>query len=135
MTIEEKRQRIEAYCVNHNGLCCDCPLFEIKAIRTGEEACYTTGIFGKINSEIVERNYSILFGSDEENPYWKRISAIAEAQRAKGLSTYGEGLENNPAAILERFRHLEEELVDALQYIEWIKDKLMEGECENNDPN
>lgn len=62
------------------------------------------------------------------NPYWKRISAVSERQRAKGMQTYGEGLESNPAAILTRLTYLEEELVDALYYIEWIKDKVEEGE-------
>lgn len=61
------------------------------------------------------------------NPYWERISGIAERQRAKGMETYGQGLECNPAAIAERLTHLEEELIDALMYCEWIKDKVMEG--------
>lgn len=36
-----------------------------------------------------------------ENPYWERICKLSERQRAKG-----------------------EELIDALMYCEWIKDKL-----------
>lgn len=64
------------------------------------------------------------------NPYWKRIEAIADTQRKKGIETYGQGLECNPAAIMERLTYLEEELVDALMYIEWAKDWLsrMAGE-------
>lgn len=31
------------------------------------------------------------------NPYWKNICAIAERQRAKGIATYGQGIEMNPA--------------------------------------
>lgn len=56
------------------------------------------------------------------NPYWNNICAIAEKQRAKGLATYGKGIENNTAALITRIEYLEEELVDALMYCEWIKD-------------
>lgn len=62
------------------------------------------------------------------NPYWERISKFADKQRAKGLKTYGQGLESNPMDIVGRLEYLQEELIDALMYCEWIKDKLMEGE-------
>lgn len=62
------------------------------------------------------------------NPYWERICKLAEKQRAKGMKTYGQGLESNPMGIVERLEYLEEELIDGLMYCEWIKDKLMEGE-------
>lgn len=49
------------------------------------------------------------------------------------METYGRGLESNPAAIVERINHLEEELVDALMYCEWMKDSLKELiVCESN---
>lgn len=63
------------------------------------------------------------------NPYWERICAISDRQREKGMKTYGQGLEANPAQITARIEHLEEELVDSLYYLEWIKDKL--GETDN----
>ena len=56
--------------------------------------------------------------------YWKRIESLAERQREKGMSKYGYGLEMNPADILERINHLQEELVDALMYCEWIKEGI-----------
>ena len=62
----------------------------------------------------------------EQNPYWERICKLSERQRAKGMETYGQGLEMNPADIVKRINHLQEELVDALMYCEWIKDKVME---------
>lgn len=62
-----------------------------------------------------------------KNPYWERICRLSERQRAKGMETYGQGLENNPAAITERLNHLEEELIDALMYCEWIKEWLANG--------
>lgn len=58
------------------------------------------------------------------NPYWNNICAIADRQRQKGLETYGKGLEENKADIIARIEHLEEELVDALMYCEWIKDQI-----------
>ena len=58
------------------------------------------------------------------NPYWANIEAIAARQREKGIDTYGQGLEANPADIMTRLTYLEEELVDALMYCEWIKEKL-----------
>lgn len=58
------------------------------------------------------------------NPYWENICAIAERQRAKGLATYGKGLEHNQADAIARIEHLQEELVDALMYCEWIKDAM-----------
>lgn len=66
-----------------------------------------------------------------ENPYWERICELSDAQRAKGMETYGQGIEDNPAAMLKRIEHLQEELIDALYYCEWIKDKLeLEGGSE-----
>ena len=59
-----------------------------------------------------------------DNPYWANIEAIAGRQRKKGIDTYGQGLEANPADIMTRLTYLEEELVDALMYIEWAKDYL-----------
>lgn len=61
---------------------------------------------------------------ERNNPYWQNIQAIADRQRQKGIDTYGQGLEANPADIMIRMTYLEEELVDALMYIEWSKDYL-----------
>ena len=58
------------------------------------------------------------------NPYWQNIQAIAARQRQKGIDTYGQGLEENQADIITRLTYLEEELVDALMYIEWSKDYI-----------
>jgi hypothetical protein len=58
------------------------------------------------------------------NPYWGNICAIAQRQRKKGIETYGKGLEENKADIIARIEHLQEELIDALMYCEWIKDSI-----------
>lgn len=60
-----------------------------------------------------------------KNPYWERISALAEKQRQKGIDTYGQGLEDNQApSAEERIEYIQEELIDALMYLEWFKDKI-----------
>lgn len=61
---------------------------------------------------------------ERNNPYWQNIQDIADRQREKGIDTYGHGLEENPADMVTRLTYLEEELIDALMYIEWIKEKL-----------
>lgn len=58
------------------------------------------------------------------NPYWKNICAMAEKQRAKGMATYGYGVEMNPADAVTRLEYLQEELIDALMYCEWIKESI-----------
>jgi hypothetical protein len=59
-----------------------------------------------------------------DNPYWENICAIAERQRAKGIGTYGQGIEMNSADVVTRIEYLQEELVDALMYCAWIKDGI-----------
>ena len=39
-----------------------------------------------------------------DNPYWANIEAIAARQRQKGIDTYGQGLEANPADIMTLMR-------------------------------
>ena len=79
-----------------------------------------------LRHEDVCRKACAIIGNN--NPYWERINAIAAQQRSKGINKYGVGLESNPAAILERINHLQEELIDGLMYCEWIKDHLKELE-------
>lgn len=68
-----------------------------------------------------------------QNPYWERISRLADKQRAKGMSKYGVGLENNTANATERVRHIQEELIDALMYLTWLEESLKEGEADDQD--
>lgn len=125
MTIEEKAFAIQEFCASA-GSCEYCPLFGIPEIKLGEARCFTLDGL-PVN---IDRNYEILFGSEPketaDNPYWKAIEALAEQQRAKGISKYGQGLEMNPMGIIERLTYLEEELVDGLFYIEHIKAWLKE---------
>ena len=60
----------------------------------------------------------------KRNPYWERICAISNRQREKGINTYGQGLEDNHMSVITCMEYLEEELIDALMYIEHIKETL-----------
>lgn len=67
-----------------------------------------------------------------DNPYWDNVSEIAERQRNKGFEKYGQGIEANKSVISTRLEYLEEELVDALFYLEWIKDYMKGGTDNGN---
>lgn len=57
--------------------------------------------------------------------YWENINKIYEKQRKKGIENYGMTIEQNQIPeVIERIEYLQEEMVDALIYCEWIKDKL-----------
>lgn len=58
------------------------------------------------------------------NPYWKNITKLAQKQRDKGIRTYNMGIEDNPAEVLTRIDYIQEELIDALMYLEWLKEGL-----------
>ena len=62
------------------------------------------------------------------NPYWDRINELANKQRQKGIETYGQGIEDNKLPVEERIRYIEEELIDALMYLEWLKEGLHDRE-------
>lgn len=83
------------------------------------------------NNPMKEKIADLYVPDENSNPYWERICALSLKQRAKGMETYGQGLESNPADIMVRIEHLQEELVDALMYCEWIKDKIREMEEHN----
>lgn len=54
--------------------------------------------------------------------YWDNICAMQKKQTEKGIKTYGQTLEQNKSLTpLQRLEYLEEELIDALMYIEHIK--------------
>ena len=62
------------------------------------------------------------------NPYWDRITELSNKQRQKGIETYGQGIEDNKLHVEERIRYIEEELIDALMYLEWLKEGLHDRE-------
>jgi hypothetical protein len=76
--------------------------------------------------------YRILFGEkvDPERPdYWANVCEIQKRQTEKGLSKYGQRLEDNESlSPIERLEYLEEELIDGLMYIEHIKAAFRKSE-------
>lgn len=65
---------------------------------------------------------------DEEPPevgcgeYWRNICGINARQEAKGVAKYGQSLEANTTLSAEqRIEHAQEELIDALKYLEHLK--------------
>ena len=66
--------------------------------------------------------------------YWDKITAINSKQKSKGIKEYGQTLEDNKElTVTETLTMLEEELVDALNYIEKIKDLLQSNETLTGD--
>ena len=66
--------------------------------------------------------------------YWNRITHINNEQRAKGICEYGQTLEENrDLSVIDTLTMLEEELVDALNYIEKVKDLLQSNETLTGD--
>ena len=90
-------------------------------------------IAGAIGCHVSELFPSETLPNQADNPYWERICRLSERQRAKGMGKYGFGLEANPAAITARLAHLEEELIDALMYCEWIKDWISNNLARKDD--
>ena len=50
--------------------------------------------------------------------YLDRIVARFKRQEQKGISKYGQILEDNPRGVLEALEYLAEELTDGLMYVE-----------------
>lgn len=59
----------------------------------------------------------------KKDDYWTRVCEIQKRQTDKGLKKYGYVLEDTPdMPISTRLNHIEEELIDALMYIEHLKE-------------
>jgi len=56
--------------------------------------------------------------------YWNNITSIYAQQRQKGIENYNMTLEDNQSVDFEdRIQYIEEEMVDSLMYLEWLKDQ------------
>ncbi len=54
--------------------------------------------------------------------YWQRLSRMNARQEEKGLAKYGQSLEDNHTlSRTQRIEHAQEELIDALKYLEHLK--------------
>lgn len=57
--------------------------------------------------------------------YWANITRIFKKQQEKGIKTYGQILEDNAdLTAAETLVMLQEELIDALMYIEKLKERM-----------
>ena len=71
----------------------------------------------------VESQKLVVWGQlSASSAYWGNICEINRRQEEKGLSKYGQTLEDNTSLMMgQRIDHFEEELIDALKYAEHIK--------------
>ena len=132
MKAKKKREVLDNYCLNHKcDVCelCNTDDWGTPFLPAGHPYKRCLNIKEASNKDL-DRALKLI-GFDKDNPYWKRINKLAKKQREKGILTYGQGLEDNiiPDAV-ERISYIEEELIDALMYCEWLKDKL--SECDDD---
>ena len=125
MTVEEKKQAVSNYCELHSIECERdgkvCELYPIKELLCPADL---------ENAEDIEKAYKLIHDDTHDaednptNPYWENICKLQDKQRKKGIETYGQGLEYNHQPILIRIQHIQEELIDALMYLEWLKESV-----------
>ena len=69
-----------------------------------------------------EPRYTLTEKGENTSTMRDRIVAMIDQQRAKGLKKYGQALEENTTlTTAQRIEHAQEELIDALQYLEHLK--------------
>ncbi len=74
------------------------------------------------NVKLDENGFYICNDNSSNDPYWSRITEMAQKQRSKGLEEYRKGIEEDTADVLTRLTRIQEELIDSLYYIEHLKD-------------
>jgi hypothetical protein len=97
----------------------------ITIFNSGYKMGYSAGELAGVNKKYSPNDIRALLGcppiSDKEK-YWANICVMQRKQTKKGKETYGQILEENTGmSMRERLEYLEEELIDALMYIEHIK--------------
>lgn len=96
--------------------CNDCLVYDI-CDALGDDDTITKDLLDQVSALT---DYEAI---DEESvTYQQNIIALMERQHAKGMKKYGETLEDNTTlSMTQRIEHLQEELIDGLQYCEHIK--------------
>jgi NTP pyrophosphatase (non-canonical NTP hydrolase) len=87
---------------------------------------------GEIPREIedIEREEQFLL---KRKSYWDSITAMNARQEAKGMSKYGQPLEENvDMPNVQRIEHAQEEAVDLLKYLEHLKQTVVDGITAND---
>ena len=109
-----------------------CPLCEGRGRVFGWD-CKRCGTAGEVSIPVEEVEKEELFLA-ERKTYWDRISDMNERQVRKGVSKYGDILENNTTMPTDqRIEHIEEEMIDALNYLEHLKVVLFADGMTAND--
>lgn len=127
MTLKEKQERLGKYC---EGADCDRCVLTVGG-WTCQGAYYECPIFKDSPEEDLDRALNLIgVKVDTERPdYWANVCEIQKRQTEKGLSKYGQRLEDNESlSPIERLEYLEEELIDGLMYIEHIKTAFRKSE-------
>ena len=62
------------------------------------------------------------------NTYKENIVKLIDKQILKGKENYGHTLEEKPLQTLEAINNAQEELIDALFYLENLKDEIYRGD-------
>lgn len=127
MTFAQKRDICHSRCRVDD--CENCPLVGEKW-----EHKYDSGIGGDYclciedaTEDELDRALALFEGAPvkpdpDRRDYWANVCAIQKRQTEKGVRTYGQRLEDNKSLTpVQRLEYLEEELIDALMYIEHIK--------------
>ena len=128
MKLEDKASRLSDYCDDNFDVCDGCPHSD----DTKEDWWCHFPSSDPRYAAFVDKSYKYHFGeptvepteAKTTNPYWERICKLQDKQRAKGIETYGQGLEDNHEPVMKRIQHIQEELIDGLMYLEWLKDAL-----------
>lgn len=127
MTVNEKRVIVERYCDSKDCRYCELTRDDWKNWVADSSVGKCIHI-AKATEEELDRAIAIIEGreiaADPGNPYWDRITAVANRQRSKGLKEYGKGVEDDTADINVRLDRIEEELIDALMYLEHLRDGI-----------
>ena len=75
-----------------------------------------------ITGEIICAKRDDISEPPESGRYWRKICGINAKQDAKGRAKYGQSLEENTTlSTVQRIEHAQEELIDALKYLEHLK--------------
>ena len=108
-----------------------CPMCEGKGRVHGWDCkrCNTEGEVS-IPVEDIEREELFLL---KRKSYWDSITEMNDRQEAKGLSKYGQRLEENAdMPNVQRIEHAQEEAIDLLKYLEHLKDTVVDGITAND---
>ena len=114
---------------NSNSMCTACANDFITSMKAFVLKQVKEKVYNVYENEIETVYEMSKSNSHQTKDYWYNINKIAEHQKEKGFKTYGMRLEdNNSMNVIKRIEYLQEELIDGLNYCEWIKDAIMKGE-------